>query len=426
MEMALSCLRTNFRTTSSGDAGWYHYLDDPSPGVTASAVGLFCFRMASVSFERTNDVLSYLISQQATGTGKTEGGWSVRTTHGFPIIEATAWVVRALSSPAAGPVNAGEALRRGARYLEVNQNTDFGWGSYSGQPSRVFHTALAMLALQECGGDTTVIENAHKWLVNAQAPDQPAWGELPGAEPTMLHTSFALLALLNVAGGLSANSIQAIVEWLLDRLEPGVHVERRTTVEEFDVPYPYGGTTTVFQNSLPHFAGPVSITAVLAAGADPLQPKIFSAIQELVDSQTRSGPGSGTWELPRSPTRPSVWAVWPFLSALQSARSSIFPSPGSQATLLFQGCAIIQPAGEQKVTRGLLLRNAFVDWIKRHKRAVALAATAITAIAVSAGLLVAGELSQREFLTAVVLPALFLVFQLTWGIRSLGRRGPSG
>src|SRR5690606_15006618 len=132
------------------------------------------------SFERADDVVSYLVSQQTSGPGRQfDGGWAVRTTNGVPIVEATAWVVRALSTPVAG---AGDAVRRGASFLERNQNTDFGWGSYAGQPSRVFHTALAMLALQECGGDPAIIDNGHKWLINAQSADQPAWGAVPGDE----------------------------------------------------------------------------------------------------------------------------------------------------------------------------------------------------------------------------------------------------
>lgn len=426
IEKALSALRANFRTTASGDTGWYHYLDDPNPGVTASAVGLYCFRLAGVTFERTSDVLSWLISQQVSGNEKTDGGWSVRTTHGFPIVEATAWVLRALSSPVAGLINAGDAIRRGAQYLQQNQNTDFGWGSYLGQPSRVFHTALAMLALQECGGDSSTIENGQKWLVNTQAQDQPAWGEMPGSEPTMLHTSFALLALLNLRGGLGANSIQSTVEWLLKRLEAGTHVERETTVEEFDVPYPYGGSTPIFQNSLPHFAGPVAVTAVLNGGADPLQLKLFAVVNEIMKSQTRDGPCTGTWELPRSPTRPSIWAIWPFVAALERARAAIFPSPTSQATVLFDSCAIIQPAGERKVTRGLLLRNALMDWLRRHKVAVGLAGVASAAIGAALLLLIAGELARGEFITVLVIPALLLIFQLIWGVRSMRRKAGPG
>jgi hypothetical protein len=65
--------------------------------------------------------------------------------------------------------------------------------------------------------------------------------------------------------------------------------------------------------------------------------------------------------------------------------------------------------------------------IRRHRVAVALAAVALAAVAVAAipvavGLLVTGELDGWEFLTAVVLPALFLMFQVLWGLRRWGRK----
>lgn len=117
----------------------------------------------------------------------------MRTTHGFPIVEATAWVVRAMSRPGTRLQQAGESLQKGAAWLERSQNTDFGWRSCYGQPSRVFNTALTMLALEQCGGSESTIGNAQKWLIDAESQGQPAWGVLPGGEPTMLHTSYGLL-----------------------------------------------------------------------------------------------------------------------------------------------------------------------------------------------------------------------------------------
>lgn len=78
VELSLACLRGNFRTkpeTASQPraAGWYHYLDDPNPGVTASAVGLYCFSLAGTEFERTDQVVEYLISQQVKGAGGAAG-----------------------------------------------------------------------------------------------------------------------------------------------------------------------------------------------------------------------------------------------------------------------------------------------------------------------------------------------------------------
>jgi Squalene-hopene cyclase C-terminal domain len=420
---SLACLRANFRTTSTGTAGWYHYLDDPQPGVTASAVGLYCFGLAGVEFERADQVVRYLISQQ--GSGEYEGGWAVRTTNNFPIVEATAWVLRCLAIQTSSLTTAGDALKKGVLWLENNQNTDFGWGSYKGQPSRTFTTALAVLALQECGGSADIISNAHKWLIEAQGQNQPAWGPLPMSEPTSLHTSIALLALLGSPGSLPVTAVRQTIDWLSERLQPGDHVERSTMVEEYDVPYLHNDIPDTFQNSLPHFAGPVALTALLRAGADPLQVNMFRAVNEIIRTQeTGDSPRSGTWELPRSPLRPSIWAIWPFIAALTSARNAIFPSVDSMATLLFPGCTLIQSAAAPKhLTRRLLIKNALIDWIRQRKLAVGLWVTALAAIAVLLVLWQTKQLTMNIFLIALVLPVLLLIFQILWDRRTSTQEG---
>lgn len=408
IDRAHACLRRNFRSASDA-AGWYHYLDDPHPGVTASAVGLFAFSAPGVVFERTADVLAYLVSQQNNSDGPQDGGWSVRTTNGFPILEATAWVVRALSRPDVGLLSGGDSLRRGADWIRANQNVDAGWGSYVGQPSRVFHTALAVLTLDECGADRAALAQAQRWLIDAQDPGMPAWGPLPGSEPTLVHTAWALMALARIPGALSINTIRRTSEWLLEGLEPGTHVERRTTVEEYDVPFPQAGDSVVFQNSLPHFAGPLSLTALLSAGVvDPLQPKVFEALQGIVDTQQESG----AWELPRSPTRPSIWAIWPFVQALTLARSTILPTPDSRASLIFPGCAIVQNEDVgRRYSRSQLIRSIFRDWMRTKRVTVILWLVSVMTTGIPLALLLSKNLSITEFLMSLIVPVLLMVFE---------------
>jgi hypothetical protein len=412
LRRSLACLGKSFRT-SNGRAGWYHYLDDANPGITASAVGLYCFHLAGSHFERTEEVLRYLLAEQVKTT-EGRGGWSVRTTSGVPVVEATAWVLRALSTPSASRVACWQAIEAGAEWLAANQNTDFGWGSYKGQPSRVFTTALAMLALQECGAQSEAVTNAQKWLNEAQSPGQPAWGLLPGSEPTMLHTSMSLMALHSLHGALTPNAEKQTCDWLLSRLVPAEHTEKATIVEEYDVPYLHGTVTDVFQNSLPHFACPVTLTALMNCGADPLSTKIFATAESILNAQETEDPQRmGTWELPRSPLRPSIWAIWPFVAALSSVRAKIFPPTESRVTLLFPGCAIIQTtASPQQLTRRLLIRNAFLDWMRNRRLALALWAVAAIAVAIPLALLVNKSLNFAEFLVTLVIPVLLLTFQI--------------
>lgn len=424
ISLALTCLRGHFRTIPShadnpaAAAGWYHYLDDQNPGITASAVGLYCFSLANVEFERTDQIVNYLVSRQIkTPAG---GGWAVRTTNDFPIVEATAWVVRSLNLPQTRKRETREALDSGIEWLESNQNTDFGWGSYKGQPSRVFTTALSVLALHESGGSRTVINNAYKWLIESQSSSQPAWGPMPGSQPTVLHTSWALLALLTISGTLPVTSVHQTIEWLTERLRPGAHVEKETAVEEYDVPYNHRERSYTFQNSLPHFAAPIALTALLRAGADPFQKKTFDAISEIIRAQETIDPTlCGSWELPRSPRRPSIWAIWPFVAALASARAAIFPASDSTATLLFSGCALIQSSSTTKhLTRRLLIRNALIDWIQQRKLTIALWGVAILAVIIPLVLWRTGQLTLDVFLIALGLPTLLLLFQILWDRRS--------
>ena len=299
IDKALGGLRSNYRTPE-GKAGWYHYLDDPNPGVTASAVGLFVFSTAGQRFESADKVVDFLQKKQIISDDGLCGGWAVRTAEDVPIIEATAWVVRSLSLPGLRLAAVGDTLRRGAEWIKRNQNPDFGWGSYREQPSRVFTSALAMLALQECG-DEQVLANAQKWLLDSQHPSAPAWGPLRGAEPTLLHTSFALMALYKQPGALSSKNAKATCEWIYSKLTVDEHTERETTVEEYTIPYlDRNGKLQEFQNSLPHFAGPVALTALLRAGADPYRKKVFESLHHIVATQGKSG----AWELPEAHCAP--------------------------------------------------------------------------------------------------------------------------
>lgn len=425
---ALTCLRSNFRTTDTDGGGWYHYLDDKRPGVTASAVGLYCFHLASTQFERNQEALRFLLSQQVKGESPENGGWAVRTTNGVPIVEATAWVLRAMSATYVRSAICLTALSDGIGWLERNQNTDFGWGSYKGQRSRVFTTSLAMLALAESGGSPEVVTNAQKWLNDAQSPSAPAWGPMPGAKPTVLHTAIALLAQLALKSSLPASAFKQTTDWLLDHFDPLALAERSTTAEEYDVPYQHGSTMDVFQNSLPHFATPVTIIALLSSGCDPLTAGIFTAANNMISTQETDDPRRmGTWELPRSPERPSIWAVWPFVAALASIQRAVFPSTDrcqvidSTATLLYPGCAIVQTAESPgHLTRRLLFRNALLDWVRRRKLTVAIWIVVVSMVGIGFGLWDARELSSQTLLLAMVVPALLVLFQILWDRRGRG------
>ena len=168
------------------------------------------------------------------------------------------------------------------------------------------------------------------------------------------------------------------------------------------------------QNSLPHFAGPVALTALLVAGWDPLQPKIFRAVEGIVATQQ----ANGLWELPKNPLRPSIWATWPFIAALSNFRDVVMPTQDSNVNLIFPGCAIVQTAESHRpLTRRILVRNSIFDWLGSHKFSVFLWLIAFASALIPAVLLKIGRLSTDNFVLSLVLPVLLLTFQLLWDLR---------
>lgn len=414
VQKAMTCLERSCRDGNPGMAGWYHYLDDSRPGVTASAVGLLLHRMTGSRFDREPEVIAYLLSEQAQDPDGRPGGWPVRTTDGFPILEATAWVVRALSLTGTGRPDVAEALRNGARWLVDNQNPDGGWGSYKGQPSRTFHTALAVLALTESGiAAPATFPTAAEWLRKRAVAGHPAWGPQDGASPTILHTAIALLALGRIGGSTDAALRERAAAWLLERLEAGVYTEPDSEVEEFDLPYiPQSGPLRTFQNSLPHFAGPVAVSALLSSGIDALDPKLFQMTSRIIADQQ----DEGHWLLPRSRRRQSIWAVWPFVAALTAMRTELFGSRKGLVTLLSPGTAVFSadPLGPPSLPS--LLWQAMWRGIGFRPRSVLLASISAIVALTSTILIVLHLISWNEFLLAIIYPVLMTAFQIAWSL----------
>lgn len=420
LEQALAQLRSCYRSTSTG-GGWYHYLDDPEPGVTASAVGLYAFDLAGERFQDADVVIDYVLAAQVASNDDRDGGWAVRTTLDFPILEATAWVIRALSGPGSRRMTSSDALGRGVAWMERNQNVDHGWGSHRGQPSRVFHTSLSILALAEAGADQTTMRAGAQWLVGAQNKGAPAWGPLPGSAPSILHTAFALQALSCLDDAISAEQRVRHCDWLVEQLgSPQLtraHTELSTEVEEYDVPFASDGHAYNFQNSLPHFAGPVAAIALLRTPEASSLPLTFRLTREFMASQR----SDGTWELPRSKQRPSIWAVWPFVAALSRAREVFVPDVEATADLLSNGIVVRYTAeGRKRVTAGLILRNSLLRAVLRHKVRSALVAVAVVLLVTMGVLFALGWIDGRGLVLSFAIPALFLTFDLLWG-----RRGSS-
>ena len=409
---SLDLLRNTYHARTGDDTccGWYHYLDDPKPGVTACAVALYVFSLAGVSFERSADVVGHLRTEQVRSDDPAlDGGWAVRTTHGFPLVEATAWVTRALSIPGVRSLRDAPTLERGATWLVNNQNTDYGWGSYKGCESRIFHTVLSIMALLDAGVDPTVVDNGMKWLLRAQAKDEPAWGCKPNEPVTLFHTSMALTALLRSPGQLGAAAIEDITRWIIGRLAAGVHTEPGSVVEEYEISYAVHGNKLTFANSLPQFAGPVACRALMLAGIDPHQSKLLEYIASITDAQVQDG----YWTLARSPMRPSVWGIWPFIAALVAYRDRTLPVPSSRLLLLKEGAAVAWRSDVRLPSlRPIALQARMREWLVRNRVRIILRMTVAVSILLPTFLLATRSIDLVTFITTLVIPVLLLTFQI--------------
>jgi hypothetical protein len=359
------------------------------------------------------------MAQQIPGDPPRGGGWAVRSTAGFAITEATAWVVRAMAHPATHPAGISASLELGVRWLESNQNDDGGWGSYLGQSSRVFLTALSLLALSEAGADPSRLQKACQWLLAARTADSTAWGALPNAEPTILHTSIVILALSAHDSNSSQSVIQNAATWIAHHFDPNLLTEKSSTNEEYAFKYSAGGAQVDFSNSLPHFATPIAVAALLKAGRNPFDTNLFTAARTLIDGQL----DAGNWELPRNPMRASIWAIWPFVYSLSAFRAAACPNPGSDVSLLLPGCSITHSGDTRaEITRRILLSSALVQWLRAHRLALTLWCLSVALAVVPITLYFTHALTLNAALLSLILPALLVAIQMTLDVRRRARQ----
>jgi len=309
---ALALLRTTYRSNGL-ECGWYHYLDDNRPGATASAVGLMSFVIAGAPFEYTRNVLTFLRATQVVSNDpKLSGGWAIRTTGHQPVMEASGWIVRFLGLSRSLLKFDSPDVSAAYNWILQNQNADHGWGSLYGQASRTYLTCLALRALATLDPNCEALLLGQDWLLKNHSGTYSAWGPIPSSPPTVLHTGFVLLALAELGIDLNMPAIKQAYEWLLSNLRPAELVETLSQVEDYNIIYYENGERVTYQNSLPHFALPVAISALLRSPYGLHQEVVYRGLRTIVNKQL----DDGYWDNPRNPARVSIWAIWPFFQAL--------------------------------------------------------------------------------------------------------------
>jgi len=300
-------------SSNSSVHGWYHRLESEIPGPTATALGLYFFVRRRSEFRHTADALGFLKAKQVKANlAELDGGWPINTSYSMPVVESTAWVARLLGSPGLGLRKECPSSAAAFRWLQLNQNSDGGWGSLKNQPSRVYLTALAIRALAALNpiGDEITREGV-RWLLARRDTTSGAWGVTPTSRPTVMHTAAALLAIAEARVPISV-SLDQSYDWMLEHLEPSSLWDSLSTTESYNVEAITSGQSVTWHNSLPHYATPFAIQALLVRDPARFPMKGATALKTVLDKQLPSG----NWQNVEGGEEPSIWNVWPFAEAL--------------------------------------------------------------------------------------------------------------
>ncbi|SHN47111.1 prenyltransferase/squalene oxidase repeat-containing protein [Cryptosporangium aurantiacum] len=262
VERALELLRHTYRS-GPGGAGWYHRLDVDQPGPSATAAGLAAFLVFGREFDALPAALAFLSRRQITAADAVlDGGWAVNTSVGRPVTEATSLVTWLLHRARLDFTPDGPDLRRACRWLIANQNSDGGWGSFRGQPSRIWLTAMAIRALTSLEPFESGVQSGVEWLLRNRDPLTRAWGEVPGGPPTVTHTAIVVTTLADVqSGGRRGDVTDALAAgyaWLAGNVRTSRIDDEDARTEEYNVSWAGEGSTgftwqsTVWHPSLPY------------------------------------------------------------------------------------------------------------------------------------------------------------------------------
>lgn len=416
VDRGLAVLNRTFHASAHG-GGWYHRLDNPSPGPSATAAGVMSFRVHGRVFEHETACLAFLRHRQVTSDDeRLAGGWALNTSFGRPVTEATGLVTHFLLRSGTSHTSDAPDVRRAGEWLLANQNVDGGWGSFGGQESRVWLTAMALRAITGIERRSQAVKHAVAWLMNARDPATGAWGETRNGAATVTHTSYILTALLEtglaVADTSLGEAVASAYSWLVAVFDPTTIHDDDARIESYNVvSRTADGSEVTWQSTIWHPGLPFALSALVRAPALKRFDLIASAVRTMAATQS----AQGTWPGPDSSAAFSVWSVAPFLDALADVRRHLPLGDGLTLTPLSPYSAVVQGgpdaslAAERLITvsRRRRLRQVFRrSW----------AAGALALLAAAGGVLYAtGVLDLRDIGFGLLVPIALLVLQLALG-----------
>lgn len=412
IDRSLDLFDRTYSSAGPGIGGWYHRLDSKVPGPSATAVAIHSYLLVNKLPARITEALAFLKSRQVTSADKLiSGGWSVNTSAGRPVLEATSLVVRLLGfGHLMVGSNAPDAVS-GYQWIVTNQNEDGGWGSFAGQPSRVWLTAMAIRSLAEINLNDAAVASGVEWLLRSRDPKTDAWGEQPQGPATVTHTSFVLTCLVeSQIGGQRpyvSDAIRKGFGWLQANANTTGLYDDSARIESYNVSYSDGSHTVTWQNAVWHPSLPYTLSALLRH-PDGGEPRLIgAALNRIMTSQSEDG----RWPNADGSAGISVWSVWPFIDALSDFihRSPIHSA--DRITLLSESSILIRRGPEASVSLARLAwKDSSASSIALLRRYWATVLFALTLIA-GAALVFTDVLDLRSFLLALVLPVVLVAVQ---------------
>ncbi|MET7400527.1 prenyltransferase/squalene oxidase repeat-containing protein [Dactylosporangium sp. NPDC005572] len=407
VDRSVRLLRRTFRKHGPG-GGWYHDLENGPPGPSATAAGLASTLIVARSDEHVADAFAFLKSRQCrSGDRLIDGGWAVNTSNGVPVSECTALVIWLIARCGTHRTPSAPDLRRAVRWLARNQNTDGGWGSFGGQPSRTWLTALSVRALSAARAADPSLRRGVQWL-REHCGEAGGWAEMPGAPPTVTHTALVLTALHEAGTPAQDPRLRDGYAWLLQHLDPARLHDDEARYEVYNVTRTSAdGSASTWVSAVWHPGLPYAVSALTRHAGELAAPVLFTAVNTLLRGQR----ADGRWPGVDGAARLSMWDVWPYLDALHDVETMRLAHRGDRLVLLRPGAVLVQRPSVRSVPPARMLtrprRTRWGSLLRRHW-AIGILVVSVVVGAV-AGLL--GVIAPRELVLGLLVPVILVFVQ---------------
>lgn len=412
---ALNLLRRTYRPIDDHHGGWYHDLTDAPPGPVATAVALLAFRLAGESVPFAAPSWAFLRQRQNISEDpKIHGGWAQNIAGEQSTVEATTAVLELIGRGRFAFATFAPDTPAGITFLTRQQNSDGGWGSCIGNPSRTALTARALSALASLNPDHEAIDQGMRWLLK-HVTTAGGWGEIPGGNPTLAHTGLALQALTACGAGRKEAAIDRGFSWLAEKVLSAPLGHGHSYVEAYDVTAATGPHPYRWRETLHHHGLGIALVALLGQPSGPPPDALRVALGTILRGQR----SDGSWPAQAGAPPPTLWPLWHSISALISLRNSSLLWPGSTMIIFDDVIAVRRSSAPNKPLRALIAtprRARLVRFLRRRWASVIL----IAAMAVSLGMGAFRLLEWNDALLGLLLPVALLAFQET--VARIGHR----